>query len=486
MAIRVSTPKLLVRTLHQFVRPLTSSSQPSPTTLQPLDVAENSITNTTSNASILDLNDAEKLFSSVPTPKLLRSSIILHMTAINPIVDFGTWLMKSKLMETFLLRDVIVKTIKHTFFEHFVAGESAEEAGLTVRRLFESGLRGMLDYGLEYADDNESCDRNLEGFFQTVESTTALPPSSVSFIVVKLTAICPMNLLKRVSDLLRWQHKHPSFHLPWKLNTLPIFSDFSPFYHTLEKPEPLTPEEEEDLQFAHQRLLILCQKCAEANVPLAIDAEYTWIQPAIDYLTYSSAIIHNKDKYPIVFGTIQAYLKDSKERLCQAVEAAEKMGVSVGIKLVRGAYLSSETQLATSMGFNSPIHKSIWETHECYNECASFLLEKLVNGSGGVVIATHNVESGKLAAAKARDLGIGMENQQVQFAQLYGMSEGLTFGLRNAGFVVSKYLPFGPVDMIIPYLLRRAEENRGVLSTSTLDRLLMRKELKRRLKASIF
>lgn len=180
MAIRVSTPKLLVRTLHRFIRPLTSSSQPSATTLQPLDVAENAIPTTTSNASILDLNDAEKLFSSVSTPKLLRSSIILQMAAINPIVDFGTWLMKSKLMETFLLRDVIVKTIKHTFFEHFVAGESAEEAGLTVRRLFESGLRGMLDYGLEYADDNESCDRNLEGFFQTVESTKPLPPSSVS------------------------------------------------------------------------------------------------------------------------------------------------------------------------------------------------------------------------------------------------------------------------------------------------------------------
>jgi proline dehydrogenase len=292
---------------------------------------------------------------------------------------------------------------------------------------------------------------------------------------VKITAICPMKLLERVSDLLRWQYKDTSFNLPWKkLETLPIFSGSSPTYHTLKKPEPLTPEEESDLLLGHQRLLKICQKCLEANIPLTVDAEYSSIQPAIDYFTYSSAIMYNKDDNPIVHGTIQAYLKDAKERLLLVSMAADKKGIPMGFKLVRGAYMSSERKLASSLGFESPIHNSIQDTHVCYNDCASFLLEKISSGPGALVLATHNVESGRIAVAKANDLGIGKVNQRLQFAQLYGMADALSFGLRNAGFQVSKYMPFGSIEMVMPYLLRRAEENRGLLSASTLDRKLMR------------
>ena len=199
-----------------------------------------------------------------------------------------------------------------------------------------------------------------------------------------------------MSDLLRWQYRNPSFHLPWKQNCFPIFADSSPFYHTLERPDPLTPEEEEDIQLALQRLFKLCHNCREANLPLLVDAEYTSVQPAIDYLTYAAAIEYNKDKNnPIVYGTIQAYLKDSMDRLFLAAQAADKMGVPIGFKLVRGAYMCSETQLASSLGYDSPVHNSIQETHACYNGCASFLLDRIANGSGTVVLATHNIESGK-------------------------------------------------------------------------------------------
>lgn len=295
----------------------------------------------------------------------------------------------------------------------------------------------------------------------------------VSFVIAKITAICPIRLLRRVSDLLRWQYKDPSFYLPWKLNTFPIFSDSSALYHTLEKPEPLTPQEESDLELAHNRLLKLCQKCAEDNVPLTIDAEDTSLQPAIDYFTYSSAIMYNRDDNAIVYGTIQAYLKDAKERMFAVAKTAQSLGIPMGFKLVRGAYMSSESKLASSLGYDSPIHNTIQETHACYNDCASFMLEKIADGFGAVVLATHNLESGQLAASKARNLGIKTGNQKLEFAQLYGMSEALSYGLRNAGFQVSKYLPYGPVDMVMPYLLRRAEENRGLLSTSSLDRELM-------------
>ncbi|KAJ1377026.1 Proline dehydrogenase domain [Sesbania bispinosa] len=148
-------------------------------------------------------------------------------------------------------------------------------------------------------------------------------------------------------------------------------------------------------------------------------------KPAIDYFTYSSAIMHNNGENPIVFGTIQTYLKDVKERLLLTTEAADKMGVLMGFKLIRG----------------------------------------------------------KLAVAKAHELGIGKVNHRLEFAQLYGMSDALSFSLSNAGFQVSKYMPFGPIEMVMPYLLRRAEENKRLLAASGFDRQLIRKELGRRLKA---
>ncbi|XVF20524.1 hypothetical protein REPUB_Repub12eG0007900 [Reevesia pubescens] len=497
MATRFLSPKLL-NNLRSFTRPLNSASSASISAVSPLNFEEKpeapadsavekqptSLNHHHHQQTItsLDLDDHQKLFDSVSTLKLLRSSAALGLASNETFVDFGMWVMNSRLMETSLIRDIILKTVKHTFFEHFCAGETTEEAGECVKKIHRSGLRGMLVYAVEHTSDNAGCDRNLEGFLRSVQFAKSLPPSSVSFVIAKITAICPIRLLRRVSDLLRWQYKDPSIKLPWKLNTFPIFSDSSALYHTLEKPEPLTPEEELDLELAHQRLLTLCQKCVEDNVSLTIDAEDTSLQPAIDYFTYSSAIMYNRDDNPIVYGTIQAYLKDAKERLFMAAKTAANMGIPMGFKLVRGAYMSSESKLASSLGYNSPIHNSIKETHACYNDCASFMLERIADGNGAVVLATHNLESGQLAASKARDLGIQKGNQKLEFAQLYGMSEALSFGLRNAGFQVSKYLPYGPVDMVMPYLLRRAEENRGLLSTSSLDRLLMGKELKRRLK----
>ncbi|XP_043703346.1 proline dehydrogenase 2, mitochondrial-like [Telopea speciosissima] len=493
MAIRFSP--MLLRKLPCFSTSLNSSPPSlSAATISPITEEEEVVqvvkqpgfsSASTKNYSIRNLDDIERLFSPVSTVQLLKSSLNLHMAAFDSMVDLGTWVMKSRLMETVIFREIILAVVKHTFYEHFCAGENVEEASRTLQRLWDNGLRGFLDKELEDAVDNESCDRNLQDYLNTVESTKFLPLSSVSFAIVKITAICPIKLLERVSDLLRWEQKDPSLHLPWKTQTFPMLSESSPLYHTLKRPDPLTTEEEQDQLLAQQRLTSLCKKCLEINLPLLVDAEYSSVQPAIDYFTYSAAIKFNKDENPIVFGTIQAYLKDAKQRMVQAMEAAEKFGISMGFKLVRGAYISSERQIASSLGFASPIHGSIQETHACYNDCTSFMLEKVASGSGAVVLATHNLESGRMAAAKAQSLGIGKANHRLQFAQLKGMAEGLSFGLRNAGFQVSKCLPFGPVEKVIPYLLRRAEENRGLLSSSTLDRQLMSMELKRRLKVAI-
>ncbi|KAI4346779.1 hypothetical protein L6164_007647 [Bauhinia variegata] len=493
MATRVIPPRILRNLRYNTAtRPLSAPNPTiSPTVAPPyfVEKTDPAILKPPSSASdadsILNFDNVEKLFSYVPTFRLLRSSAILHATAVGPVVDFGMWLMKSKVMEVDFLKRPVLASIKHTFYEHFCAGEDAVTAGESIRLLRQAGLRGMLVYGVEDANDNDACDRNHNGFLHTVDVSRSLPPSSVSFVIVKITAICPMKLLERVSDLLRWQEKDPSFNLPWKRDTLPLFSESSPLYHTRKRPEPLSREEEHELELAIQRMQELCEKCVQNNIPLLVDAEHTSVQPAIDYFTYSSAILYNREDKPIVFGTIQTYLKDAKERLLIATEAAEEMGIPMGFKLVRGAYMSSERTLATSLGFASPIHNNIQATHKCFNDCSAFLLEKIANGPGALVLATHNVESGKLAAAKAHELGMGKVNHKLEFAQLHGMSEALSFALSNAGFQVSKYMPFGPVETVMPYLLRRAEENRGILAASGFDRQLMRKELKRRLTAAV-
>ncbi|XP_077215356.1 methylenetetrahydrofolate reductase family protein [Tasmannia lanceolata] len=487
MAIRFS-PKLLRNLRFLNSSSSSSSSSSSISAVHPLNLAEKqsepSITKP-ATSDLLNLGDSERLFSSIPTKQLLNSSLNLHMASFDPIVDIGIRLMRSNLMENKAFRGLMVSILKRTAYEHFCAGEGLEEAGRNLQRLWEEGLSGILDYGLEDAENNEDCDRNLEGFLKTVQMNSMLPPSSVSFACVKISAICPISLLERISDLIRWEQKDPSFNLPWKHNSFPVLSNSSPLYHTQSEPDPLSQTEEQDLQLAHQRLFKLCEKCLQHILPLLVDAEYTSIQPAIDYFTYSAALHYNKDDNPIVYGTIQAYLKDAKERLVQAIEVAEKKGIPIGFKLVRGAYMTRETQLASSLGAPSPIHSSIQETHACYNECALFMIEKIAKGHGSVVLATHNLDSGKVAAAKAEELRIGKGNHRLQFAQLKGMADGLSLGLRNAGFNVSKYLPFGPVEKVIPYLLRRAEENRGLLSASKIDRQLIRRELNRRLKAAI-
>jgi proline dehydrogenase len=294
-------------------------------------------------------------------------------------------------------------------------------------------------------------------------------------VCIKITALCPIALLEKASDLLRWQHKHPSFVLPWKAHDFPILSDSSPLYLTSTEPPELTPEEERELQLAHGRLLAVGARCAEHGIPVLVDAEYATVQPAIDYFTFVGALEFNAGEgRPIVHGTIQAYLRDARDRLEAMVRAAERERVRLGLKVVRGAYIARETRLAASLGVPSPVHGCIQDTHDCYNGCASFLLDRVRRGSASVFLATHNVESGQLAAARVQELGIPKGDPNLQFAQLMGMADGLSLSLRNAGFQVSKYLPYGPVDQIIPYLVRRAEENRGMLSASSFDRQLLR------------
>ncbi|GLJ42502.1 hypothetical protein SUGI_0880940 [Cryptomeria japonica] len=438
------------------------------------------------NHGNLQIENGEALYSAMSSRELLSTLFNLYLVAYEPLVDLSIKVLRLPLMKHAAFRIPVLQAVKQTAYSHFCAGENVAEASATLQRMWELGLKGILDYSLEDATDNDSCDQNLQGFLNTVQTTLRLPAGSVSFACVKITALCPLPLLERVSDLLRWRHLHPDqISLPWMQDTLPILAPSSPTYHTFTAPEPLTATEEKHLKLAEERLRTLCKSCEENSLPLLIDAEYTSVQPAIDYFTFSASLEFNKSAKPVVYGTVQAYLQDALPRLQLASDEATRRGIQIGLKLVRGAYISRESALAASLGAPSPIHSSIQDTHNCYDACASLMMEKAAMAEASVVLATHNFQSGKAAAAKAEELNIRKGNDRVQFAQLKGMADSLSLGLVQAGFQVSKYLPFGPVDHVMPYLIRRAEENRGLLSTTTADRQRISKELSRRLQAVI-
>ncbi|KAJ1296340.1 hypothetical protein BS78_01G293100 [Paspalum vaginatum] len=435
-------------------------------------------------AKVLEFEDTGRLFAGEPTSALVRTLAALQALSVGPLVDAATAALRSPAVAGSALGRAAARA---TAYQHFCAGEAAGEAAAVVRRLWRGGMGGILDYGIEDAEDGRACDRNAAGFISAVDVAAALPPGSAS-VCIKITALCPIALLEKTSDLLRWQKQHPSFALPWKAHSFPILSDSSPLYLTPTEPPALTAEEERELAQAHERLLAVCARCAAHGIPLLVDAEYATVQPAIDYFTLVGALAFNgagEQERPIVNGTIQAYLRDARDRLEAMVRAAERERVRLGLKVVRGAYLTRETRLAAALGVPSPVHATIQDTHDCYNGCAAFLLDRVRRGSASVMLATHNVESGQLAAARAQELGIPRGDRNLQFAQLMGMADGLSLSLRNAGFQVSKYLPYGPVEQIIPYLIRRAEENRGLLSASSFDRQLLRKELVRRVKTAV-
>ncbi|MCO5551540.1 hypothetical protein L7F22_005044 [Adiantum nelumboides] len=430
---------------------------------------------------VLCTEDGQVLYSGMKFSELLSTLINLQLVSYENLVDLSIKVLKSPFMKFSFYKQPLLAMVKRTAYSHFCAGEEVTEASRTLKRMWELGLKSILDYSLEDAIDNDSCDSNLKGFLQTIVQTKQLPIGSVSFSCVKMTALCPLPLLERISSLLRWQHMHVEFTLPWREDVLPVLVDESPMYHVRTPPEPLTAEEEHDLLLAKDRLWRLCRACEEANLPLLIDAEYTSVQPAVDYYTYNAASEFNRHESPLVFGTIQAYLKDSLPRLSLAVNEATKRRMSFGVKLVRGAYITRESALAASFGVESPIHSCIEKTHDCYDRCAAFMMEQVVSAQGAVVLATHNFDSGRAAAVKAESLGLLKGNPHLQFAQLKGMADGLSLALVHAGFQVSKYLPFGPVEHVIPYLIRRAEENRGLLGNTLADRFRIRRELRRRL-----
>ncbi|XP_051829224.1 proline dehydrogenase 1, mitochondrial isoform X2 [Antechinus flavipes] len=249
--------------------------------------------------------------------------------------------------------------------------------------------------------------------------------------------------------------------------------------------EPLLSHftEEEDLQMKRmlQRIDILAKRAMKVGVRLMVDAEQTYFQPAISRLTLEMQRKFNT-REPVIFNTYQCYLKDAYDNVSLDVELARREGWCFGAKLVRGAYMAQERERAAEVGYEDPINPTYGATNAMYHRCLNYILEEIKHqGRASMMVASHNEDTVRFTIQKMEELGLHPTEKKVYFGQLLGMCDQISFPLGQAGFPVYKYVPYGPVKEVLPYLSRRALENRGMMKGAQRERALLWKELKRRL-----
>jgi proline dehydrogenase len=369
------------------------------------------------------------------------------------LVELGTritpWAIKSGLP--------IKGIIRNTIFKQFVGGETLEETKPVVDMLGQYNVQVILDYGAEGGDNGDiGFDHSMEQFIKVIDYAGTQP--NIPFMSIKVTGMCRFGLLEKLDHSVDGTE-----------GTL-----MKRYTHAL---DTLTDEERQEWQRVHDRMHRICALASQKGVGVMIDAEETWIQDPVDVLTMLMMDQFNKDK-AVVYNTLQLYRHDRLSFLHDSIEAAEKRNFILGVKLVRGAYMEKERERATAMGYASPIQPDKESCDLDYNAAVKLTIEHINMVS--VIIASHNEYSNMYGTQLMQEKGLALNHPHVHFSQLYGMSDNITFNLAKAGCHVSKYLPFGPIKDVVPYLMRRAQENSSVAGQTSRELLLIKKELSRR------
>jgi proline dehydrogenase len=348
--------------------------------------------------------------------------------------------------------------VKNTIFRQFVGGETLEETRIVAEKLNQYNVSIILDYGVEGGHGGEpGFDKSTEEFIRVVDY--AGTQNSIPFMSIKLTGIARFALLEKMDYAI--EKSSESTLMKKYLSVL----------------ANLNEEESAEWKRVVERLRKICDRAAQLNVGVLVDAEETWIQHPVDAITMMMMDVYNKNQV-VVYNTIQLYRKDRLNFLKQCLTAAQERDFILGAKLVRGAYMEKERLRAHENGYPSPIQDTKNDTDRDYNAGVLFALEHLQHIA--LIIASHN-EYSNLEATKIMDrLQLPHNHSRIWFSQLYGMSDNITFNLAADGFNVSKYLPFGPIRDVIPYLMRRAEENSSVSGQTGRELLLIKKEMERR------
>lgn len=396
-----------------------------------MNVSMNLSLNNTQNAfaykSNKDLRKAKWLFSVIQNPWIVSLG-----TRLTPV------LMKSGLP--------INGIIRNTIFNQFVGGETLEESARVTKMLGAYGVQVILDYGVEAKEGDESFDAVTEQFITAIEF--AATQDNVPFVSVKLTGLSSMHLLERLNEAPRLRsgvHDSESDDAAWsKLK---------------------------------ERMYAICDVAEENGIGILIDAEETWIQDPIDRLAMELMGVYNKGKV-VVYNTFQLYRSDRLRFLQLSHKIAQEGNFILGAKLVRGAYMEKERARAEKLGYPSPIQVDKSATDADFDKAVSYCVDHI--DQIALIVASHNEASNLNCAQLMQSKGLENKHPHIHFSQLYGMSDHITFNMASEGYKVSKYLPFGPLQDVVPYLMRRAQENSSVNGQTNRELLLIRQEIARR------
>jgi proline dehydrogenase len=401
----------------------------------------------------ISFDNTEFAFEYKTDKQLRKARFLFSSMGKSWLVKLGTrftpWAIRMKLP--------VKGIIRNTIFAQFVGGETLEETAVVARNLGEYNVKVILDYGVEGGNDGEQgFDHSTREFIRVINYAATQP--NIPFMSIKVTGFARFSLLEKLDDAM---HRNSGTLMKRFLKAI----------------EDLPADEKEEWHRVRYRMMNICETAAAKKVGVMVDAEETWIQDPVDALTILMMDTFNKER-PIIYNTIQHYRHDRLKFLKDSWEAAVERRFILGAKLVRGAYMEKERKRAAEKNYPSPIQPDKASTDRDYNEGLAFCIEHI--GRIAVIVASHNEYSNLLATELLQKKGLPLNHPHIHWSQLYGMSDNITFNLAHAGCSVSKYLPFGPIEDVIPYLMRRAQENTSVKGQTGRELALIKKELERR------
>lgn len=391
----------------------------------------------TTQAPPITFDDTAVAFASKSDAELRKMYALFAAMNNNTLVKTGGGLMKAALKWSLPGTKFL---IKNSIFSQFCGGETIQECVPVVAELGRYHIGTILDYSVEGEGSDKSFDHTRDEILATLD--LAHRSTHIPFSVFKVTGLADSALLEKV-----------------------------------QAGTALTPAEQASYDRAHARVDAICHRAHQYGVRVFVDAEESWFQATIDNLAYEMMRKYNRES-AIVWNTYQLYRQDRLEAIKLAHDNARQEGYYLGGKLVRGAYMEKEARVAAQRGYPNPINPTKAATDQLYDDALRYCVEHVERIS--ICAGTHNEDSSRLLTELMQQHDLAPNDPRIWFAQLYGMSDNLSYNLAHADYNTAKYVPYGPVDAVMPYLLRRADENTAIAGQSSREFRLIQKELRRR------
>ena len=387
-------------------------------------------------SKLLDFENTRVAFAGRSVMELRRAYWLFKLLSVQWLANLGQWFLLMALKLKLPVEGIILRTI----FRHFCGGESIVGCKSCVEALGSFGVKTILDYSVEGKSSEQDFESSVQEILATIEE--AGRNEMVPLAVFKVTGLASFSLLEKV-------HAGTS----------------------------LDPSEQEAWHRVQSRVESICSAASKVGIPVLIDAEESWVQDAIDTLSRDMMRQFNAER-AIVYNTVQMYRVDRLDFVKSEIGLAREGGYHFGVKLVRGAYMEKERERAAERGYPSPIQPTKAACDADYDAAVAYLMENI--DIAALCCGSHNENSNENLAQLMKAKGVAPGDPRIYFSQLLGMSDHISYTLAKAGYNVAKYVPYGPVREVIPYLIRRAEENSSITGQTGRELTLLLKELKRR------